>query len=108
MIYEQQDSDKLHYVLKEKILQNFDCSLMVICTNHIILCQEKKLQCINFQAVKEREWNLDSAVRYIKITGGPANKEGVLIGLKNGQVTQIWFHFIPFSTGASPCYPVRN
>ena len=91
MIYEEQDGDKLHYVLKQKMQQNFECSLMVICTNHIILCQEKRLQCINFHGVKEREWNLDSAVRYIKITGGPANKEGVLIGLKNGQVL---FHLL--------------
>lgn len=38
MIYEQQESEQLHYVIKERISQNFECSLMVICTNHIILC----------------------------------------------------------------------
>jgi intraflagellar transport protein 122 len=38
MIYEQQEGEQLHYVIKEKISQNFECSLMVICTNHIILC----------------------------------------------------------------------
>jgi intraflagellar transport protein 122 len=106
MIYEQQEGKQLHYVIKEKISQNLECSLMVICTNHIILChvnllgfslqnfyltyhiclgffcfvQEKKLQSVNFQGVNEREWTLDSPVRYIKFVGGPANKEG----LKNG------------------------
>lgn len=30
---------------------------------------------------------MDSPVRYIKIVGGPANKEGLLLGLKNGQVS---------------------
>ncbi|XP_046642661.1 intraflagellar transport protein 122 homolog [Daphnia pulicaria] len=83
MIYEQQEGEQLHYVIKEKISQNFKCSLMAICTNHIILCHEKKLQSVNFQGVKEREWTLDSPVRYIKIVGGPANKEGLLLGLKN-------------------------
>nr|CAH0101988.1 unnamed protein product [Daphnia galeata] len=90
MIYEQQEGEQLHYVIKERISQNFECSLMVICTNHIILCHEKKLQSVNFQGVKEREWTLDSPVRYIKIVGGPANKEGLLLGLKNGQVSKIF------------------
>lgn len=45
---------------------------------------------MNFQGVKEREWTLDSPVRYIKIVGGPANKEGLLLGLKNGQVSKIF------------------
>ena len=123
MIYEQQETEHLHYVIKERINQNFECSLMVICTNHIILChviffisqhysseyfflivktficlQEKKLQSVNFQGIKEREWTLDSPVRYIKIVGGPANKEGLLLGLKNGQVctysNEITFEFI--------------
>jgi hypothetical protein len=58
----------------------------------ILFCfvQEKKLQSVNFQGVKEREWTLDSPVRYIKIVGGPANKEGLLLGLKNGQVSKIF------------------
>ncbi|XP_046449261.1 intraflagellar transport protein 122 homolog [Daphnia pulex] len=80
MIYEQQEGEQLHYVIKEKISQNFECSLMVICTNHIILCH----------GVKERKWTLDSPVRYIKIVGEPANKEGLLLGLKNGQVSKIF------------------
>lgn len=44
MIYEQQEGEQLHYVIKEKINQNFECSLMVICTNHIILCHVKLVQ----------------------------------------------------------------
>lgn len=56
----------------------------------MLFFQEKKLQSVNFQGVKEREWTLDSPVRYIKIVGGPANKEGLLLGLKNGQVSKIF------------------
>lgn len=56
------------------------------------------MQSVNFQGIKEREWTLDSPVRYIKIVGGPANKEGLLLGLKNGQVctysNEITFEFI--------------
>jgi len=42
MIYEQQEGEQLHYVIKERISQNFECSLMVICTNHIVLCHVRK------------------------------------------------------------------
>ncbi len=33
-------------------------------------CQERKLQLYGFDGVKEREWVLDSVIRYIKVRGG--------------------------------------
>ena len=81
--------DALHRV-KEKINQKIDCNLLVVCTNHLVLCQEKRLQCLNFQGVKEREWIMDSLIRYIKVVGGPPEREGMLLGLKNGQVLKIF------------------
>lgn len=37
--------------------------------------QEKKLQLYSFDGVKEREWVLDSVIRYIKVVGGPVQRE---------------------------------
>ncbi|KAI8842583.1 WD40-repeat-containing domain protein [Chytridium lagenaria] len=45
---------------------------------HIILCLEKKLQMYHFNGDKEREWNLEALIRYIKVTGGPRGREGLL------------------------------
>ena len=49
--------------VKEKINQKIDCNLLVVCTNHLVLCQEKRLQCLNFHGVKEREWIMESLIR---------------------------------------------
>ncbi len=72
------------YRQREKIKQKLTCNLLVVTSLHITLCLDKKLQLMNFQGKKEREWVLDSSIRYIKVIGGPPAKEGLLVGLKNG------------------------
>ena len=78
------------YRVKDKINEKLECNLLVVCTNHLILCQEKRLQCLSFRGVKEREWIMESLIRYIKVVGGPSEREGLLLGLKNGQVLKIF------------------
>lgn len=76
--------------LLHKIRDNFECNLLVVCAKNIILCQEKRLQCLAFDGTKDREWTMESSIRYIKVTGGPAGREGLLVGLKNGQILKIF------------------
>ncbi|XP_040851170.1 intraflagellar transport protein 122 homolog isoform X3 [Ochotona curzoniae] len=92
LIYElcSSDSSDMHYRVKEKMVKKFECNLLVVCSNHIILCQEKRLQCLSFSGVKEREWQMESLIRYIKVIGGPPGREGLLVGLKNGQILKIF------------------
>eukprot|EP00927_Polykrikos_kofoidii_P071466 TRINITY_DN6772_c0_g1_i1.p1 TRINITY_DN6772_c0_g1~~TRINITY_DN6772_c0_g1_i1.p1 ORF type:complete len:1294 (+),score=238.21 TRINITY_DN6772_c0_g1_i1:115-3996(+) len=92
LIYEVSHDDPLdmHYKNIEKIKQKFICSLLVVTTHHIILCQERKLQLYSFHGVLEREWNLDALIRYIKVVGGAPQREGLLVGLKNGHVLKIF------------------
>lgn len=91
VIYElySNDTNDMHYRVKEKITQKLDCSLLVICTEHLIVCQEKMLQSLTFSGIKEREWVLDSPIRYIKTIGGPPKQEGLIVGLKNGQIWEV-------------------
>ena len=37
-----------------------------------------------------REWLLESQIHYIKVVGGPPSREGMLVGLRNGQVFKIF------------------
>jgi intraflagellar transport protein 122 len=80
----------MQYKAKHKIMRTLDCNLLVVTSLHIILCQEKKLQLYNFKGEKEREWVLESVIRYIKVVGGPAGREGLLVGLKSGLILKIF------------------
>ncbi|XP_037078773.1 LOW QUALITY PROTEIN: intraflagellar transport protein 122 homolog [Pollicipes pollicipes] len=84
------DSTDMHYRVKEKLNQKLECSLLVICANHLVLCQDRRLQCLNLSGEREREWVMDSMIRYIKVIGGPPDRECLLIGLKNGHVYKIF------------------
>lgn len=55
----------------------------------IDVMQEKRLQCMSFTSVREKEWVMESLIRYIKVIGGPPGREGLLVGLKNGAVS-VW------------------
>ncbi len=39
----------MKYKLTKKINKKVECSLLVVTSNNIILCQEKKLKMLNFQ-----------------------------------------------------------
>ncbi|XP_073975880.1 intraflagellar transport protein Oseg1 isoform X2 [Rhodnius prolixus] len=84
------DAGAMHYRLKEKLSTKVECSLLVVTSGHLILCHDRVLQCITFGGVHEREWETDASVRYIRVIGGPPNREGLLIGLANGQVLKIF------------------
>lgn len=87
LIYQRDSkSEEFKYHLRDKINHNFECSLLVMCTENLILCQEKKLQCYSFNGVRQKEWLLDSHIRYIRSVGGMRGKEVLVAGLKNGQV----------------------
>ena len=92
VVYQKTDGTDLEYTEKETIVKKVDCNLLVVTSNHVLLCLEKRLQLLKFNGEREREWHLDSLVRYIKVIGGPSNREGLLVGLKDGQVLIVYIN----------------
>ena len=62
------------------VVSESDCCLC-------LLSQDRRLQCLNLSGEREREWVMDSMIRYIKVIGGPPDRECLLVGLKNGHVS---------------------
>lgn len=91
-IYELVNDDPMdmHYRVRKRIHEKLECNLLVVTSLHVILCQERKLQLYTFDGLKEREWVLESVIRYIKVVGGPQGREGLLVGLKSGTVLKIF------------------
>nr|CCA20383.1 PREDICTED: similar to WD repeat domain 10 isoform 2 putative [Albugo laibachii Nc14] len=80
----------MQYRVKARVPGDHPCSLLVVTSEHFILCRKQKLQQFDFQGKREREWILEAYIRYIRVTGGASGKEGLLVGLKNGSVLQIF------------------
>ena len=89
-LFKKDGSEQMHYKVKEKINQSFECTSMIVCSDCLIISKQEKLQCFSFKGNLEKEWILDSLIRYVKIIGGPPSKEQLLVGLNNGQVVQIF------------------
>lgn len=97
-IYEltqQDDNFDLHYRIKDKIyLSTADmekpCDHLKVVSMNIILVHQKRIQLLDFKGAKVREWRMSSAVTFVKVLGGPIGGEGLLIGMDNGAVQQIF------------------
>lgn len=92
IVYEQSgDVGKgMQYRVRAKIHKSLDCNLLVVSSRNILLCRDDRLTLLNFSGGKEREWAMDSPVRYIKLAGGEPGREGLLVGLKSGDVYKVF------------------
>jgi intraflagellar transport protein 122 len=85
-----EDPYDMKYKAYKKINKKIDCNLLFVVSQHLVLVFEKKIQLLSFSGILEREWVLDSNIRYVKTISGPPKREGLLVGLKNGSVMKIF------------------
>jgi intraflagellar transport protein 122 len=89
-LFADDDTGDLTCRVRERIERKVDCNLLVVTARHIILCLERRLQLLTFSGTRVREWSMDSTIRYIKVIGGPPEREALLVGLKSGLVMKIF------------------
>ncbi|XP_022648353.1 intraflagellar transport protein 122 homolog isoform X1 [Varroa destructor] len=90
MIYEQ--AEAMHYKVKKKLNMKVECSLLVICSENLVLCQERMLQSLRLDGNVDRQWTMSAPIRYIKNIGGAPGREGLLIGCKDGSVSLVYLN----------------
>lgn len=69
---------------------SMDCALLMLTSQHLVLCQDKRLRLLDEAGALAREWVLDAPVRYIRVAAGAAGQESLLVGLRNGHVVQVF------------------
>ncbi|CAM9276939.1 unnamed protein product [Chrysoparadoxa australica] len=67
-----------------------DGNNFVVTSQHVVLCKGKHIQLYGFKGVEARGWELESKVTCIKVDGGKPGCEGLLVGLANGSVLQVF------------------
>ncbi|KAJ3275108.1 hypothetical protein HDV01_001247 [Terramyces sp. JEL0728] len=82
----------MHYRIKEKIQKDLECDMLVVASHNILLCNDNKLQMYSMSGEHEHEWTFESTIKFIRVLGGPKRKEGVLLGLKSGEVLQLFIN----------------
>ena len=84
------DHSGMKYKLYKKILKKIPCSLLVVASYNLVLCQENKLILLDFEGETEREWVFEALIKFVKAFGGAPKKEGFLVGLQNGDAFQVF------------------
>lgn len=92
-IYESniEDSTDMHFRSKEKIiLGDKPCESIAVASQHLLFCSGAILELYSVDGKRQRIWQLESPVRYMRVDGGPEGREGVILGLDNGFVLKIY------------------
>lgn len=71
-------------------------SLMLLASNHLIICKENHVYLyplatdVALITSVERDWSFETDVKYLRVLGGAPKREGVLCGLRSGEVYIIY------------------
>uniref|UniRef100_A0A8C9F9E8 Intraflagellar transport protein 122 homolog n=1 Tax=Pavo cristatus TaxID=9049 RepID=A0A8C9F9E8_PAVCR len=79
LIYElySDDSSDMYYRVKERIVKKFECNLLVVCSDHIILCQVCALKWVHsdlkiaVQIAGTKSWHLGGKLQWVMLWTEP-------------------------------------
>lgn len=85
-----EDPYDMKYKAHKKIGKKIDCQNLFVFSHHLVLCFDRKIQLLAFTGALEREWIMESQIKYIKPLSGPAKRESLIVGLQDGSVVKIF------------------
>lgn len=91
------DDRNMRYEDIAQIRKRIDCSSIAIAEKAVIVSKDRRLTMYDFQGRKNREWVMESPIRFLKVAGGCSCREALLIGLQNGQSCNVFLDN-PFPT----------
>ena len=91
LVFQQTTEDEEEIIKQPKYSMKWDdnASLILLTSNHLLVCIENRIQCFSLHStseISEREWNLDGYVKFLKVIGGPVNRESLICGVATGEV----------------------
>ena len=106
-IYESNPEETLdmHFRLKRERIQNsakIPCEHMVVASNHVVFCHQTGIALYSFDGQVQRRWSMDAPICYVKMNGGPENREAILVGLLNGVAYKVFLDN-PFPLELTKC-----
>lgn len=66
------------------------CDHMALGSIHVLFCKRNVMEAYSLDGLRTRVWMVDSDIKFVKVVGGPCGKEGVILGLNNGKVVQVF------------------
>lgn len=86
------DSTDMHIRMRpERIMLSEKVGEFVALTsNHLLFCSGNLLELYSFTGQRQRVWQFESPVRYMRVDGGVENREGIILGLERGDVLKVY------------------
>lgn len=82
----------LHFKARKERMTISDqqCDLMTVTSSHLLFCRANILELYSFDGQRQRVWQMEASICFMKVEGGPDGREGILLGLLNGVVAKLY------------------
>jgi intraflagellar transport protein 122 len=84
------ENGESHYRIRDKINQKVELQTFMVTSENILYTKNHQLEMLSMTGEKQHEWSFDAPIRYSKVFGGAKGKEGLLVGLKDGNVYKVF------------------
>lgn len=86
-------SESRGYVPVKKIPFEGSCSLLCVGAKHCLMCNGSRARAFSIDTGEvSGEWQFSAQISYMRLTGGPAGRECVLVGLSDGGAYKCFIH----------------